>query len=105
MYSLWRVAQRINIKDKYLINRLEKISPRNKLHDEEESFLGLKSCKKSSEELAIVAKSEDLPLKESDGGAVLAQNVPLADRLDCTHLLVRDPFCQENLQFGKVWSF
>ena len=93
------------MKGKYLVNRLEKISPRDKLHDEEESFLGLKGCKKSGEELAIVAKSEDLPLKESDGGAVLAQNVLLADRLDRTHLLVRDPFCQENLQFGNDWSF
>ena len=35
------------MKGKYLVNRLEKISPRDKLHDEEESFLGLKSGKKS----------------------------------------------------------
>ena len=37
----------ILIAGKYLVNSLEKVSPRGKLHDEEESFLGLKSGEKS----------------------------------------------------------
>ena len=77
----------------YLNNVVEEVPTRDKLHDKEEPLLGLESSIEGGEESAVVAKSKDLSLEEGDGGAVLAQNVPLADRLDCAHLLVKNSFC------------
>ena len=83
----------------YLNNVVEEISSRDKLHDKEEPLFGLESSIKGSEEAAFFAKSKDFPLEEGDWDAVLVivNNVLLADRLDCTHPLVRDPFRQDDL--------
>ena len=81
----------------YLNNVVEEVSTRDKLHDKEEPLFGLESSKEAGEEPAVVAESKDLSLKECDRGAVLAQDVLLAHRLDRTQLLVRDPFSQDYL--------
>ena len=72
----------------YLDNVMEEVSARNKLHDKEESLLALEGSIEGGEEPAVVAKSQDLSLKEGDGDAVLAQDVLLAQRLDRTQLHV-----------------
>ena len=67
---------------------MEEISTTNKLHDKEESLLGLEGSIEGSEEPAVVAKRKDLSLEEGDGDAVLAQDVLLAHCLDRTQLHV-----------------
>ena len=81
----------------YLNNVMKEVSTRNKLHDKEEPFLGLESSIEGSEKSAVVAKSKDLSLEEGDGGAVLAQDVLLAQRLDRTQLRVGLPLRQNDL--------
>ena len=81
----------------YLDNVMEEVSTRNKLHDKEEPVFGLESSIEGSEEVAVFAKSKNFPFEEGDGDAVRVKNVLLADRLDCTHPLVRDPFRQDDL--------
>ena len=81
----------------YLNNVVEEVSTRDKLHDEEEPLLGLESGIEGGEEPAVVAKSKDLSLEEGDRGAVLAQDVLLADRLDRTQLRVGLPLRQNDL--------
>ena len=81
----------------YLNNVVEEISPRDKLHNKEEPLFGLESSIEAGEEPAVVPKSKDLSFEEGDRGAVLAEDVLLAHRLDRTQLLVRDPFSQDYL--------
>ena len=81
----------------YLNNVMKEVSTRNKLHDKEEPLLGLESSIEGSEKSAVVSKSKDLSLEEGYGGAVLAQDVLLAQRLDRTQLRVGLPLRQNDL--------
>ena len=81
----------------YLNNVMKEVSTRNKLHDKEEPLLGLESSIEGSEKPAVVSKSKDLSFEEGDGGAVLAQDVLLAQRLDRTQLRVGLPLRQNDL--------
>ena len=76
---------------------MEEISTRDELHDKEEPLFGLEGSIEGSEEYAVITKSKNLPLEEGDGGAVLAQNILLADCLDRTQPFVRNPFGQDDL--------
>ena len=81
----------------YLNNVMKEVSTRNKLHDKEEPLFGLESSIEGSEKSAVISKSKDLSLEEGGGGAVLAQDVLLAHRLDRTQLRVGLPLRQNDL--------
>ena len=81
----------------YLNDVVEEVSTRDELHGKEKPLFGLESSKEAGEEPAVVPKSKDFSLEAGDGGAVLAQDVLLAHRLDRTQPLVRDPFSQDYL--------
>ena len=76
---------------------MEQVAAADKLHGKEEPLFGLESSKEAGEEPAVVPKSKDLSLQEGDRGAVLAQDVLLAHRLDRTQPFVGDPFSQDYL--------
>ena len=81
----------------YLNNVMEQVTTRDKLHHKEKPLCGLEWSIECSEESAAVAMSKDFSLKEDDGGAVLAENVFLADGLNRTQLLIWLPLRQNYL--------
>ena len=51
---------------------MEEVPTRDELHDKEEPLFSLECSIETSEESAVIAMSKNLPLEESDWGAVLA---------------------------------